>query len=235
MRSLAALPALLVTAAALHLGGCAHQRSTPPDVVRDFAQSMARGDWDRGYALMSDEYRRRVPLPKFRADLEAERRIVVADAVALSQSAWGSVRAVAETPAGDRFGLVLDGGDWRLDEQPLLPFGQQTPRAALRTLVRAIDLKRYDVVLRLVPARHRRGVTEQSLRAYWEGTGPTAHRRLLETLRASLDTPVVDLGVEAFMPYGSSYGTDSERPRKDAEGEVHFIREDGLWKIDDIS
>jgi hypothetical protein len=236
-RPRSALGAFITLASAGAVGfsvGCAHQKPDPPDVVRDFAQSVARGDWDRGYALMSDDYRQRVSLAKFRADLETERRTVSADAVALSrQTAWSPVRAVVETPAGDRFHLTLDGARWRLDEPPLAPFGQQTPRAALRTFVRAIDLKRYDVLLKLVPARHRPGVTEASLRAYWEGTGANAHRRLLETLRANLNTPIVDLGVEAFLPYGSSNGTEVDRAKKDGEGEVHFLLEDGIWKIDD--
>jgi glutamate racemase len=41
----------------------------------------------------------------------------------------------------------------------------------------------------------------------------------LSELRASINAPIVELGDEAHMPYG--------------EREVRFVREDGIWKIDD--
>lgn len=215
--------------------GCAHQTAEPPDVVRGFASSVTLGRWDQAYALMSDDYRRRVPLARFRAEIEADRQTVNADAVALSRQGFrGPARAVVETRGGDRFTLVMNGGAWKLTDQPLVPFGQQSPRAALRTFVRAIEQRRYDVALRLVPARHRSGVTEKSLRLYWEGAGSGSHRRLLEILRANLDTPIIDLGTEAHMPYGAE-GQKSDNAGANGEGEVRFLLEDGVWKIDDAS
>jgi hypothetical protein len=219
-------------------GGCAHQGTAPPEVVRAFATSVRLGQWERAYALMSDDFRRRVPLARFQTEIEADRQTINADAGELSRQGFGPpVRAVVETRGGDHVTLVLDGGAWHLDEQPLAPFGQHSPRAALRTLVRSIEQRRYDIVLRLVPERHRSGVTEESLRLYWEGPGSSAHRRLLQILRTNLDTPIINLGTEAQMPYGASGRTDENHSATgaNAEGEVRFLFENGVWKIDDAS
>ena len=213
--------------------GCAHPAPAPPEVVRFFATAVAGGQWERAYGLMSDDYRRRVSLAKFRAEIQSDRQIIDADAIALSKEASGGpVRAIVETRGGERIALVLDGGAWRLEDQPLSPFGQQSPRAALRTLVRAVERRRYDIVLRLVPARHRPSVTEQALRAYWEGGASDAQKRLLQALRAHLDAPIVDLGREAYMPFGS-LGPSGDAASSGSEGEVRFVLEDGVWKIED--
>jgi hypothetical protein len=215
--------------------GCAaHQNSAPADVVRAFGDSIVQKDWDRGYRLMSDEYRRRVPLARFRAEMEVEARIVGTDAAVLAKQSFDATRAIVQTPGGESFKLVLNGDAWKLSGQPLAPFAQDSPRAALRTLLRAIEGKRYDVMLRLIPAEHRSRVNEDRLRLYWEGDPSSgARRRLLEILRANLDMPIVELEHEAYMPYGAP-GPPAPNPENQAEGEVRFLLEDGVWKIDDI-
>lgn len=206
---------------------CAHRTASPSDVVRDFASAVQHGDYDHAYLLMSADYRRKVPLSQFRAEIDVERQSVALDAANLVQGlARGSprpARSDVETPAGEHVALILQGGVWKLSEQPLAPFGQQSPRAALRTFVRAIGQRRYDVVLRLLPARHRSQVTEAKLRLYWEGPEARPHRQLLDLLHANLDAPIIELGGEAQMPYG----------RDGQEGEVRFLFEEGVWKIDD--
>jgi hypothetical protein len=92
----------------------------------------------------------------------------------------------------------------------------------LRSFVRALERKRYDVALRLVPNRYRPGLTIDKLREYWEGEQKVENAQLLVRLRAavSANTPIVEVGDEAHMPYGERY-------------EVRFVREDGAWKIED--
>jgi hypothetical protein len=208
-------------------GGCGHRGETPPEALRAFASAMARGDWDRAYGRMSEGYRRRISRERFRAEAEADRRAVLADAAALGVAPGSRpARAMVETSGGAELPLVLEGGQWRLDEQPVAPYSQASPRAALRTLVRAIGERRYDVVLRLVPARHRPRVTQESLRVYWEGPSAEAHRKLLELLRANVNGAVVETGTEARMPIGRPGEAGGER-------EVLFVLEDGVWKVED--
>ena len=116
--------------------------------------------------------------------------------------------------------LVLESGGWRIDGPVLEPWGQGTPRAALRTFLRALAERRYDVVLRLVPNRYRGGLSADKLRQYWEQERTDEHAALLARLRAAAAAPIVESGDEAHMPYGP-------------DEEVRFTREDGRWKIED--
>jgi hypothetical protein len=199
-------------------------------VVRGFAEAVASRDWEAAYALMSGTYRARVSLARFRDDLRAEPKLVAADAAMLARAQVGPVRATAEISSGRRVVTVLEGDRWKLEEHPLEVFAQDSPRAALRTFVRALERRRYDVALRLVPSRRTADVTEQTLRRTWEGPDAAPRRTLLTRLQASLDEPIVDLGTEAHMPLRPAVpgaGGGGER-------EVQFLLEDGVWKIDDV-
>jgi hypothetical protein len=90
----------------------------------------------------------------------------------------------------------------------------------LRSFVRALEQRRYDVVLRLCPTARRAGLSIDVLRAYWEGEHQVENAQLLARLRASLGAPIVETGDEARLPYG-------------AGSEVRLVREDGIWKVED--
>lgn len=196
--------------------------------MSDFAAAAARKDWNAAYALMSASYQRRVSIDQFRAQLGAEPEAVAADAAALSRADVRATHAQLDLARGDRISVILEDAAWRLETPPIDPFAQDSPRAALRTFVRAVDSRRYDVLLRLSPRRYRDRINKDTLRAYWEGPDRQAHRHLLERLRAHLSAPIVDLGTEAVMPFG-----DRTRSPADEEGEVRFVFEDGLWKVDE--
>ncbi|HEY5088841.1 MAG TPA: hypothetical protein VIK30_02670, partial [Polyangia bacterium] len=99
-------------------------------------------------------------------------------------------------------------------------WGQGTPRAALRTFVRALDERRYDIVLRLVPDRYRAGLSADQLRVYWEGDRRKENAALLAQLRAAATAPIVEAGDEAHLPYPPGR-------------EVRLVREGGQWKVED--
>lgn len=210
--------------------GCAHRAAQPPDVVHRFAEAVAAQHWDVAYGLMSGPYRARVSLARFRDDLRAEPTLVAADAAALAHARVGSVRATVQTSSGSAVSTILESDGWKLDDHPLVAFAQDSPRAALRTFVRALDRRRYDVLLRLIPAGRRVNVTEETLRRTWEGPDAAPHRALLGRLRASLEEPIIDLGKEAHMPFGTAGAGEAAG----GEGEVQFLLEDGVWKIDDV-
>ena len=122
---------------------------------------------------------------------------------------------------GDTVPLVLEQGRWRVDGPAFDAWAQETPRATLRSLVRALEGKRYDILLRLSPRRYRGALTADRLRRYWEVERREDGPALLGRLRAALSTPIVESGDEAHLPLGS-------------EHEVRFVREDGLWRVDDL-
>jgi len=214
--------------------GCAERQPGPADTLSSFAAAVEKKDAAGAYALMSADYRKRVSLAELRAeverggpDVEAIARRLRAGAPRAPLRIEVEVGDDADVAAGlgDRVVLVLEEGVWRVDGPPFDLWSQRTPRAALRTFLRAIERRRYDIAVRLVPSRYRAGVTADKLRDYWEGGGGDGARRdenqkLLQRLRASIKAPIVEVGDEARMPYGDN-------------AEVVFVREDGLWKIED--
>jgi len=220
MRAACAVLFVSTCAAAL---GCAHRSDAPGDTLAAFGAAVERKDYEAAYALTSSDFRKHVPLATFRAELEAGG----ADAQALGRrlretAGRAPLRVEADVELGEKVPLVYDDGRWRVDGQPFELWSQKTPRAALRSFIRALDRRRYDVALRLVPNRYRPALTVEKLREYWEGERKADNAQLLVRLRAAVSAgaTIVEVGDEAHMPYGEKY-------------EVRFVREDGAWKIED--
>lgn len=200
--------------------GCAHAPAAPADALQGFAAAVERRDYPAAYAAMSAEYRQRVPLDEFSRALERSAREAAEDARALREgAARAAARVEVSLGAERRVALVREGSGWRLDAPPVDPYGQGAPRDACRSFVRAVENRRYDVLLQLAPARYRTSLTVAALRAYWEGDEAASRRASLRELRLALDGRIVEEGDEAVMPYGAGQ-------------QVRLVREDGLWRVD---
>jgi hypothetical protein len=209
----------------LALGGsyaCARAGAGPTATLSALGAALERKDYDAAYALTSADFRARVPLAAFRAEIEE----TGADAAALAQRlrAAGERNGPAvtvELAPGEPMTLVEEGGRWlAADPATFEPWSQKTPRAALRSFVRALEQRRYDVVLRLCPTARRGELSVAALRDYWEGPHRAENVQLVARLRGALGAPIVETGDEAHMPYG-------------AGAEARLVREDGAWKIED--
>jgi hypothetical protein len=200
--------------------GCAQRAAAPGGAIEAYAAAIERKDYGTAYGLMSASYRQQVSLADYRKTMERDATELAADARALRDSAdrWTG-RATVTLPGEERVSLSREGGGWRLDAPPLDPYGQASPRAALRSFVRAVENKRYDVLLRLAPARFRATITTDKLRAFWEGPASAQNRGFLRELRLNLYARIAEEGEEAFMTYGSGR-------------QVRFVREEGLWRIE---
>lgn len=215
-----------VAAVWLMAAGCAHAPPAPGEALAAFGAALSRGDLRAAYGMTSAELQQRLPFEAFAAGFGG----AGAEPAALGQ------RIVAEAPhvaprvevelvAGERVPLVYERGAWRVDGPVYAAWGQETPRAALRTFVRALDARRYDVLLRLVPDRERGALTAETLRQFWEGRDADAHRRLLAKVRAALGAPLAEFGDEAHLPLG---------PDGASPGEVRLAREPGGWKVEGL-
>jgi hypothetical protein len=202
---------------------CAHPQRGPADAISDFGAAVDRKDYTGAYAMMTADYRKRVTFEDFRRDLDGGGADVQAVARRLEDpSARTPLQIDVDVDLGQRLTLVLEGGQWRVAAHPFDLYEQTTPRAALRAFVRAVELGRYDALLRLTPNRYRVAVTVQKLRDYWEGELKAENRKRLAELRANIGAPIVETGDEARMPYGDN-------------SEARFIREDGIWKVEDVN
>jgi hypothetical protein len=212
-------------AAVLALAGllaCARNAAGPGATLSALGAALERKDWDAAYALTSADFRARVPLAAFRAELEEGGAGTQGLARRLRAAGEGAhPRVSVEVGPGEPLALVEQGGGWRVDDPALFePWSQKTPRAALRSFVRALEQRRYDIVLRLCPMRRRAGLGVEALRTYWEGDHKAENDAFLARLREALGAPIVEIGDEARVPTGAS-------------GEVRLVREDGVWKIED--
>lgn len=105
--------------------------------------------------------------------------------------------------------------------EPEQTYSQATPREAIASFIAAFEAKRWDIVVRFVPAKHADDITEDKIRDEVERSPEI--RENIEAIKRALEANVeitVD-GDKAEMRY--------------AEGdEVELIREDGVWKIEDL-
>lgn len=208
----------------LSLGGCpsrAPSAKDPAAVLREYARALAAERYDDAYQLMSHEYRKRHTRAEF-ARMLKERPDELKQILAQLQLRPRQIDVSAQVGYGDGASLKLtaERGVWRLDSDPLDFYGQRTPSEALRSFVRAIERRRYDVVLRFVPKKWADAMTADKLRAQWEGDKKEELTRLLKNLKANLGAPIEEDGDAATMPYGENF-------------KVAFVREDGVWKIAD--
>ena len=203
------------------LGCGALGTQTPDGTVGAFAGALRDGRTDEAYGLMSDSYRRRVSLEEFRRYFRDYPEEVRETARALSQREGAADQeAIVQYGEGERLRLVREQGGWRVATDVVDFYDQSTPRAALRSFVRSMERRRYDVVLQLIPEADREGMTEERMRETWEGDGREEIERLLSSLRAAIDDPIEEVGDRATMPYGDRF-------------RVQFVREDGVWRIED--
>jgi hypothetical protein len=206
----------------LALPACAHHRpEEPAATVASFGAALARGDVRGAYQLTSVAFQRRMPYEAFAAALAAGG----AEPAALGQRLVAEAGAVAPRvevtlQLGEQVPLVLEDGRWRVDGAVYEAWGQATPRAAVRTFVRALDARRYDVVLRLVPDRYRGGLSAERLRTFWEGEDRDKHQAMLARLRAAAQAPLTETGEEARLVVAP-------------DRVVRLVREAGSWKIED--
>lgn len=213
---------ILLSCAAL-LGACASGGAKQPLAAVDaYAAALRAGDYGRAYELMSARYRREHTRDEFMRMMKDSPQEVKQTAQRLTASGR-KVEVAARfvyDDMRDELPLVLEGGGWKIASDPLEFYPQDTPGHALRSFVRAVELKRYDVVLRFVPNRWREEMNEAKVRDQFEGDKREEVAQMMRLLGANLENPIEQDGDKARMSYGDRY-------------EVKFVREDGLWKVAD--
>ncbi len=207
-----------------NIAGCTPAATTsnrPEDVLRAYAEAVSAKDYDRAYGLMSDAFRKRYDRKEFVRLLKENPEEIESSMKQLRQKASSvQVEARVEYGESESLKLVVEDNTWKIASDPLDFYGQRTPAEALRSFVRALERRRYDIVLRFVPSKWADAMTVDKLRKEWEGNKKDEVGTLIKNLKANLHAPIHQTGDTASMPYGDKY-------------EVRFVREDGLWKIED--
>jgi hypothetical protein len=217
------LAAAVLASLSIAVSACnGHSTTKPMSAVDAYADALRSGNYARAYELMSEKYRRehtREEFVKMMRESPEEVRETAARLGGPGRKVEVSARFVYDE-LRDELALVEEGGSWKLATNPLDFYPQDTPQRALRSFVRAVELARWDVVLRFVPNKWREVMTADNVKNEFSGEKKEETQTMMRLLAANLDNPIEQMGDEARMQYGDRY-------------EVKFVREDGLWKIAD--
>jgi hypothetical protein len=207
----------------LALAGCgAPKAEDPQSVLRTYSHALEEGRADDAYRMLSEEARRGISLEAFRRMVKDNPDEVREIAKALARpTATPVVTASVTTSNGQELDLVLENGRWKVEATAIDLYAQDTPRHAIQGFVRAVERKRYDVVLKFVPDAHREGLDPTKLKSAWEGHDKEEIEQVVSQLKLALPTAnIEETGDRATMAYGA--------------GTMQLVRERGLWKIEDF-
>jgi hypothetical protein len=194
----------------------------PQSVLLTYARALEDGRADAAYGYLSDEARRGISLEAFRRMVKDDPEGVKEIGRSLERpTAPPQVTATITSPSGQELRLILEDGKWRVDASTIDLYAQDTPRHAIQGFVRALERKRYEIVMRYVPDAHKEGLDAAKLQAAWEGHEKDEMQQVIAALKQALPTATIEeTGERATMPYGA--------------GAMQLVREHGLWKIENF-
>jgi hypothetical protein len=214
---------VLLALAAIPCIACGPPRANDPaSVLHAYARALDEGRADDAYSVLSDEARRSISLEAFRRMVKDDPDGVREIAKALERpTAAPVVTATVTSPSGQELNLVLEDGRWRIDASTIDLYAQDTPRHAIQGFIRAVEHKRYDMVMRYVPDMHKEGLDASKLQSAWEGHEKQEIEQVLAGLKQALPAATIEeTGERATMPYGA--------------GAMQLVKEHGLWKIENF-
>lgn len=212
------MKALVVLAA---LVACAPAKG-PAQTLDTYGRSLKNHDFGSAYDLMSSSFRGKVSREEYVRSMRDNAREVDETADRL-RGKHGSLEVSAEFEygLGDQMRLVQEDGRWKIATNPLGFYDQSTPKAALRSFIRAYRLERWDIMLRFVPNQYREKMDASKMKAQFTGASKESMETLMNSLEANVDESITERGNDARMQYGDRY-------------EVKFVKEDGVWKLKDL-
>jgi hypothetical protein len=213
---LLAAPAPAACGAGQYAGG------DPQSALHDYARALEEGRADDAYRRLSDEARRGISIEAFRRMVKDDPEGVKEIGRSLERpTAPPVVTATVTSTGGQELHLVLEDGAWRVDASSIELYAQDTPRHAIQGFVRAVERKRFDVVMRYVPETHKEGLDATKLKSAWEGHEQEEIQQVVSAVKQALPTATIEeTGERATMPYGA--------------GTMQLVREHGLWKIENF-
>lgn len=201
--------------------GCARSKG-PNQTLDKYGRALKNHDFGAAYDLMSSGFRGKVSREDYIRMMRDNPREVDETADRL-RGKHGSMEVSAEFEygLGDSMRLVQEDGHWKIATNPLGFYDQSSPKAALRSFIRAYRLERWDVMLRFVPNAYREKMDAAKMKAQFTGPSREQMENLVNTLEANVDEPIVERGNDARMSYGDRFT-------------VQFVKEDSAWKLKDL-
>jgi len=194
----------------------------PSQTLDKYGRALKNHDFGEAYDLMSSSFRGKVSREDYVRMMRDNPREVDETAERL-RGKHGSMEVSAEFEygLGDTMRLVQEGGYWKISTNPLGFYDQTSPKAALRSFIRAYRLERWDVMLRFVPSSYREKMDAAKMKQQFTGPSREQMETLINTLEANVDEPIIERGNDARMSYGDRFT-------------VVFVKEDSAWKLKDL-
>ncbi len=194
----------------------------PSQTLDKYGRALKNHDFGEAYDLMSSSFRGKVSREDYVRMMRDNPREVDETADRL-RGKRGSMEVSAEFEygLGDTMRLVQEGGYWKISTNPLGFYDQTSPKAALRSFIRAYRLERWDVMLRFVPAAYKEKMDAAKMKQQFTGPSREQMETLINTLEANVDEPIIERGNDARMSYGDRFT-------------VVFVKEDSAWKLKDL-
>jgi hypothetical protein len=207
---------------ALGAAGACTRAKGPNQTLDKYGRALKNHDFGAAYDLMSSSFRGKVSRDDYVRMMRDNPREVDETADRL-RGKHGSLEVSAEFEygLGDAMRLVQESGHWRIATNPLGFYDQSSPKAALRSFIRAYRLERWDIMLRFVPNAYREKMDASKMKAQFTGPSREQMENLINTLEANVDEPIVERGNDARMSYGDRFT-------------VQFVKEDSAWKLKDL-
>lgn len=211
----------LVLAIVLAVAACGRSKG-PSQTLDKYGRALKNHDFGAAYDLMSSSFRGKVSREDYVRMMRDNPREVDETAERL-RGKRGSMEVSAEFEygLGDNMRLVQEDGRWKIASNPLGFYDQSSPKAALRSFIRAYRLERWDVMLRFVPNAYREKMDATKMKSQFTGASKEQMEALINTLEANVEEPIVERGNDARMSYGDRYT-------------VQFVKEDSAWKLKDL-
>jgi hypothetical protein len=200
----------------------------PHDTLRRYSRAIDEGRAEEAYALLSTEAKRGMSLEAFRRILRESPEEMKEMAHSLARSSSTPiVKAKVTTAQGEELILIYEHGSWRIDGDSIDLYSQMTPKQTVKSFLRAMKNKRYDILLRFVPDDKKvasesvPALNEERLKTSFEGPQKEEMSQIAQGLEAAMrdGTAIETIGDRATLPYGAG----------DA---LQMVREHGLWKIE---
>ena len=165
----------------------------PGATLRDYAAALEEGRADDAYRLLSDEARRGTSAEAFRRMVKDNPEEAREMGHALDRHTSSPVVTATLTGAdGQELHLVLEGGKWKIDGSAIDLYAQDSPRHAIQGFLRALERRRYDVLVRYASAQHREGLDAATLRDAWEKKEHDQIEQFIIALKQALPTAAIE-------------------------------------------
>lgn len=208
------IPTLLLLLS-LFLAAC--PATGPYKALSRYLAAIEAGRFTKAYKMTSASFRAASSLDEFKGALTG----AALQAAARSRRGLNKNELPAKTRidlgGGRTVTLVREKKCWRVADGLPLSFSQRTPLEAIRSFLRALKARRFDILLRFVPRRYRRKMTMNTLLKAWR-RDPAEMKLIIKELGASLNNP---LKKHAFDHVSMCYG----------KWIIDLILEEGRWKV----